>query len=106
MAEAVGAFSPTNPDESELFTFDFVNDLRPGDSIDGTPEWAVLAVAGVDPNASNIPIGSPTVFGTTVTQRMAGWVSGVTYAISATVTTALGDTKTLWAYCPDEPIGC
>ena len=60
----------------------------------------------MDPTAADRLIDAPTVFGTTTTHRMGGWVAGVSYAISANVATVLGDTLTLWAYCPDEIIGC
>lgn len=111
MARALGNFSPTNPPESELFSFDFTTELRAGDAVKASPApaWAcIVAVAGEtgDPTPQNRIVGSQTLFGNITTQRMAGWVSGVSYAVSATVQTVLGDTLVLWAYCPDEPIGC
>lgn len=109
MARAVGDFSPTNPPESELFSFDFTTQLRPGDAVTGTPAWTcIVAVEGPtgDPTPADRLIGGPTLFGNITTQRMAGWIAGVTYAVSADAQTVLGDTLTLWAYCPDEPIGC
>ena len=111
MARAVGDFSPTNPPESELFSFDFTEQLRPGDSVKSTvaAEWTcIVAVAGLtgDPSPQDRLVDSPTIFGNITTQRMAGWVAGVTYAVSAEVETVLGDTLLLWAYCPDETVGC
>lgn len=68
----------------------------------------IVAVEGLagDPTPADRLIGPSTLFGNITTQRMADWVDGVTYAISATAETVLGDTLVLWAYCPDEPIGC
>lgn len=111
MARAIGNFSPTNPPENELFSFDFTTQLRPGDSVKASPApvWSVIAaIQGPtgDPSPEDRLDGAPTLFGNITTQRMGGWIAGVTYAPSATVHTTLGDILTLWAYCPDEPIGC
>lgn len=105
MAEAVGQFSITNTPESELFTFDFVNDLRPGDSI-ASAGWTCSAAVGTDAGAAGRVTGSPTVLGTRVTQRGGGFLPGVTYVMTALVHTALGDDLDLWAYLPCEAIGC
>jgi hypothetical protein len=106
VARAVGNFSPTNPPESELFTFDFVNDLRPGDSIASVTSWTNSVVEGVDPNVAGTVVGAATIFGTKVTQRMKNWAPGVIYSSCCLVHTAFGDDLDLWALCPDEAVGC
>ncbi len=109
MAQAIGDFAPPpNPAESELYSFDFVNDLTPGDSIVASPApvWACAVVAGTDPDPASRLVGDPTTFGTTTTQRGAGFLPGVRYVLSATVKTAMGNTLVLWAYLYCEPVGC
>lgn len=106
MAEAIGQFSITNTPESELFTFDFANDLRPGDSIASVTSWTCGVAVGTDAGAAGRVSGSPTLFGSRVTQRGGGFLPGVTYVMTALVHTALGDDLDLWAYLPCGVIGC
>lgn len=93
-------FDPSDTGESERYSFDFVNDLQAGDSIQSAA-WtcAVAAKSGLaDPNASAC-IGGPAVYtGTKTSQRVINMLSGVVYVLTATVVSVGGDTVSLWSH--------
>jgi len=93
-------FDPAQPNESERYSFDFVNDLQAGDSI-ASAVWTCGVAAKsevVDPGAASC-ISEPAVYaGTKTTQRVSGLQSGCTYVLTATVTTVGGDTVSLWSH--------
>jgi hypothetical protein len=98
-------FDPSDTGESERYTFDFINDVQSGDFIEGAVWTCEVAAksANTAPNAAAC-IDGPAVFtGTRTTQRVTGMVPGVTYCLTATVTTALLDTVSLWSHveCKD-----
>lgn len=100
----VGAdFSPVDVGEVISEAFDFVNDLAPGDSISGAVWTCGIAKesSGVDAAASSRMLGPAGVSGTVTSQRFAGFLPGVTYLLTAIITTTLGDTLDLWShvYC-------
>ncbi len=101
MAQAVGSFSGANQPENELFTLDFVNDLPGGDSI-----RTCSVASGTDAHPADRLVGSPTVFGTRVTQRASGFLPGVQYVMACVVMTAMGSELELWAFLPGEAVGC
>ena len=107
MAEAIGNFSSANPTESELFTFNFVNDLGAGDSIDTgqAAVWTCTVLEGED-SAAQSRITDVGFSGTKSTARGAGFLADVVYCLASTIKTTLGDTLTLWAQLPGKPIGC
>jgi hypothetical protein len=93
-------FDPSDSGESERYSFDFVNDLQTGDSIVGATWTCEIAAksSGADDTAAG-RIDGPAVFtGTKTTQRVSGMVPGCTYCLTATVTTALLDTVSLWSH--------
>lgn len=97
-------FDPQDPTESEILSFDFVNDLSMGDSIvPPAPVVAISLISGTDPNYASRLTGSPMVNGTLVGQRIAGCVAGCRYRLTATVSTYLGNQITLYADIPPEP---
>ena len=106
---AVGDWEAINPGESDVRGFDFVKDLRPGDSIlDNTKVSFALTVApngGTDPTPQSHVTGPPTLTGTIALQRFAGTLPFVLYIATATVITVLGDTLILWTYLPSYPPG-
>lgn len=109
MAQAIGQFSSANQPESELFTFDFVNDLTPGDSILASPApvWGLTVAVGSDPNAQMYRLfGLPTLSGTRVTQAAGGFLPGVRYVMTCVVSTASGLKLELWAYLDGQVVGC
>jgi hypothetical protein len=98
-------FDPSDTGESERYTLDFVNDLQAGDAI-AAATWTCEVAAkstGEDGEAAS-RIDGPAVFsGTKTTQRVTGMMPGVTYCLTATVTTTLQDTVSLWSHveCKD-----
>lgn len=102
---AVGNFSPINPGESEVFGFDFTNDLPPTDTIEGTPVATLSVISGLDQNAASRIDGAAEVTGNIVLQRITGPLSGVVYGFQIAVETRLGNTLILWAPLPCQPVG-
>lgn len=105
----LGAYSPINPGESEIFGMDFAKAaLQPGDTIDAVA-WTLAVApqtnAGVDPNAQDHITGAQTLDGTISSQRIAGTLPFVLYVVTGTATTAMGDTKKLWGYLASFPPG-
>ena len=92
-------FDPINPGESEVFTFDFVNDLPASDTI-ASASVTLAASVGSDPQASSRLVNAAQTSGTQVLQRIGGCLGGVVYLVSATVLTTQGNTLTLWAHLP------
>ena len=92
-------FDPSDSGESERYTFDFVNDLQTGDTIQSAVWTCAVAAksAGFDPDAAGC-ISQPAVYtGTKTTQRVSGMLPGVTYVLRATVTTQNNDIISLWS---------
>lgn len=91
--------------ENELFYFDFSQVLADGETI-STATCTVEVVSGTDSSPSSIKSGSMSISGTTVSQRILGGVSGVTYRLIVTITTSASNTYTtvgyLPVYSPDE----
>lgn len=105
MAQAIGQFSSADQGENELFTFDFVNDLAPGDSI-ASAVWEITVAVGVDADVADRAVGDPTIFGTRVTQRASGFLPGVQYVMACTITTTMGNDLELWSYLDGQTVGC
>lgn len=98
-------FDPSDTGESERYTLDFVNDLQAGDTI-VSAAWVCEVAAksvGSDEEAASRIDGPAVYLGSKTTQRVTGMVPGVTYCLTATVTTALLDTVSLWSHveCKD-----
>jgi len=93
-------FDPSDTGEDERYSFDFVNDLKPGDSI-ASVVWACGVAPRSEVADSNAPasINGPPVFtGTKTTQRVSGLLPGVIYTLTATVVSTDGDTVSLWSH--------
>lgn len=97
-------FSPQEFSESEVFGFDFINDLDPGEELLSSV-WTLRVAAGSDPQVLKHLQGPPLVvvpFGGTLKtgtiQRIGGLKPGVTYAAHALVITTLGNSRNLWAH--------
>lgn len=96
-------FDAAEPDESEVFSFDFVNDLAPNETLVSTT-WFITVVLGADSSPTSRLIGVPTInlslstgIATVASQRVSGLLNGVTYALKADVITTNANTKSLWA---------
>lgn len=80
-------FTPKTPAGEEFFTFNFVKELDAGETILSSV-WTITVKDGVDPNASAMLSGSPTINGTKVTQKIIGGVDGVQYCLTCLATTS------------------
>ena len=79
-------FSNKDPSEIVVLTFDFTNIL----AAPLTPAIAVTVVNGADGAPSALLSGVPSIVGSTVTQKVTGGLSGVSYKIACTVNGADG----------------
>ena len=85
------SFSYKITTESELFTFDFSQVLDVSETI-STATCTAIVMNGTDANPSNIIAGAAVISQGTASQRIANGVSEVTYRLSMTITTSLGNT--------------
>ncbi len=90
----MSSFSYKLTTESEQFTFDFSTIIASGETI-SSAAIVVEVKDGTDPTPSAIVIGSPTISGSRVAQRIAGGLDGVTYRLEMTITTSLTNVYTL-----------
>lgn len=62
--------------------------------------WSCAVVSGgADPDAAARIVGSATITGAVVIQKIGSGVAGVTYRLAAVLTTSAGQTLTLWSHC-------
>ena len=93
-------FDPSDNPESELYCFDFVNDLPSGATISAaTWSCAVAAISeATDADAATRLQDSPINQGTKSFHRVKNLQPGVTYRLQAVVDTNQGDKISLWAH--------
>jgi hypothetical protein len=103
-------FSPSEQAESQMYGFDFVNDLAENEAL-ASVVWELLVRKGVDPNPSAHLVGAPflvvpdgTSVQTATTQRIAGLLPNVVYTVRAVATTNTGNIKTLWSHARGDPV--
>lgn len=84
-------FDPKRAGEAEIFTVDFGPRLAPGVTI-SSPVWSITAVDGVDPAATSMIVGAPSISGSTSSQIIGGGVPGLRYAPVCKVQTSDGQT--------------
>ncbi len=90
-------FDPEDVGENEVFTLDFVNDLASGETITSAV-WKCEVKSGSDSQAASRLSGAPSNSGTKSSQRVAGLLTGVTYRLTAVVTTSLSNVISLWSH--------
>lgn len=88
-------FSPIEPDEERTVAFEF----GPGLTTVSAPTISVSLFSGEDVDAATMLLGSPSVSGSSVLQRIRGRLDGVDYAIECRVTSGL-DNYTIDAILP------
>jgi len=88
MAES---FSYKITSESELFTFDFTQVLTASETI-SSATCAVIVMNGTDNNPTAILQSVPIISNKTASQRIISGVSEVTYRLSMTIVTSIGNT--------------
>lgn len=90
-------FSPSDPGESEVYSFDFRKDLPDGASI-ASVVWTCEVVTGTDADADDRLVGAPSNAGTVSSHVVADLQPGVKYRLRAVVTTDQGDDVSLWSH--------
>lgn len=90
-------YQPADPEESEMYTFNFSNDLGESETITGAT-WSIKIVDGEDAAFASRLISSPENDNTKTSQRVAGLLPGVQYMLQAVVTTSDGNTLSLWSH--------
>lgn len=93
-------FLPSDPGESEDYTFDFVKDLADGETIVGAT-WSCKVAEdseGEDADAADHVALPASYDGTRTTQHVSGLVAGVKYVLQAVVETSAGNTVSLWSH--------
>jgi hypothetical protein len=93
------SFSYKITTENEQFTFDFSPIMASAETI-SSATCAVEVVSGTDSSPSSILVGTPTVSGQQVAQRISGGLDGVIYRIEMTATTSLTNVYTIVADLP------
>lgn len=94
----------TNPTESQVYSYDFVNDLASGETLTGLPTFTLTVFQGVDATPSSRLSGSAGINGSICSQRVAGLLGNVTYTLTCTVSTSLSNTLTLFSHIPCQSI--
>lgn len=92
-------FDAADPQESEVYSFDFVRDLAPGETI-ASAVWTCEVAPDspvADAGAATRLVGPPGNDGQVTMQRVAGLVDGVKYVLQAVVTSSLGNQVSLWS---------
>jgi hypothetical protein len=100
-------FDVANPSESEIFSFDFVNELGSGETISSVSSITLAVFQGTDNNPNGHLSGGSSISGTTVSQRIGGsgapagnMIAGVTYTFQITINTSLANILTLYSRIP------
>jgi len=93
-------FDPADPDESEVYSFDFVKELAPGESI-SSAVWTCIVASDSEASdglASSRLSGAPTNAGTISSHRVIGLLTGVKYVLQAVVTTSASNLVALHSH--------
>ena len=93
------AFSYKITTENEQFTFNFSPIMGSGETI-SSASCTVEVVSGTDSNPNDIKVGSPSISGQQVAQRISGGLDGVIYRLEMTATTSLTNVYTIVADLP------
>ena len=97
-------FDVADPGENQVYGFDFVNDLNPGDTIVSQNSYLTVQT-GIDSNPSSHLQGNPVLFTPTIViQRIFDLLPGVTYDFQVVVTTQDGDVLSLYSRIPGRPV--
>ena len=96
-------FHPADTGEDEIYTFDFRRDFDEGETIVSS-EWTCAIASDSEsidddaPNTHHSDDSETLDTDTTSRRRISGLVAGVKYVLEATVTTSLGNMRTLWSH--------
>ena len=87
-------FSPKDPGESVILTFDFSNLLKPTEYLMGAV-WSVSVALGVDANPSAMLFGQTSVQNYVSSHMITGGLTDVLYNVQVVGTTSLAQTLVL-----------
>ena len=93
------SFSYKITTENEQFTFNFSTVMSSGETI-SLATSTVEVVSGTDASPTAILVGSPSINGQVVSQRISGGLDGVIYRIQVTATTSATNVFTIVADLP------
>ena len=96
-------FSPADPTEISVYSFDFTAALGIGETI-GTAVWTIKAVVGTDATPANRLIGTSSTTGSVVSQKIGTLIQNVLYEVLCTITTSQNQTLNLYANVFCKPI--
>lgn len=85
-----------NPGEVEFFGMDFANVLAAGETI-ASASVTLTDINGIDTGAQSHVIGTASISGTKVTQKLSGLLAGCYYLVLFTVITSAGQTIELYS---------
>ena len=85
--------------ENEQFTFDFSPIMASSETI-SSASCTIEVKEGTDPSPNSIKVGSPSISGQLVSQRISGGLDGVIYRIEMSVTTSLTNVYIIVADLP------
>lgn len=88
--------APKLSGDEEIFTASFVGDLASSETI-VSAVWGCDVVTGTDPASASMISGATTITGEKVSQMISGGVPRVSYLITCTATTSIGQVIT--KYC-------
>ena len=93
------SFSYKITTENEQFTFNFSTVMSTGETI-SLATSTVEVISGTDASPTAILVGSPSINGQVVSQRISGGLDGVIYRIQVTATTSATNVFTIVADLP------
>lgn len=83
-------FSPKDPNEVIVLTFDFTTSLVTGETLTGSPTVTISAAIGVDAAMAAMLSGAPSIVGNTVLQKVINGVVKNSYGFIALCTLSSG----------------
>ena len=98
-------FPPANPNETQPYSIDFINDLPVGQTIIGA-NVTLTTYQGTDSNPSSHLIGSTPsqIISTIVTQIIGNLVAGNIYSLNIVAISSNGFTYELYAFIPCQDV--
>jgi len=83
----MNTFTQKNPNENEVFSMDFVNNLALNESITSATATITLKSGVTDPDMNTMLVGVPVINGTIVSQSVQGGINGNYYYLQLTANT-------------------
>lgn len=93
-------WDPIDPNETDVFSLDFRNDLNPNEGINTVINWSIGVTYGTDPTPSARLVGNAGISGTITSMVMTTPQPGVTYWLAALIQTTAGRRIELFSHVP------